>query len=483
VSSHALCLLVVASTSIAATHLVPAEFSTIQAAVDASIDGDTVLVSPGTYTGKVDYLGKAIVLRSVSGASVTTLHVSSPCGPAVVIIRDAEGNGPAVLDGFTISSDSTSSGVYCENSDVVITSNDLTENYAYPGCGAGIQCVSCSVILQDNHVFHNYMGGGAALQGCSGIVANNEFVENESGMASSGWNGLGGALNVSGIGDTLTIRNNLFLRNSCASYYGYPYEAPGLGGAIRTSQITGRVLIVNDTFSGNRACFGGAIHACPGVHVINCILWDDASTSSEPGHGHEIYGPAVLSYSDVEQYANPDYVFDGVLGDGMISDTPMFVTGAYSAFELDELLSPCVDAGCTAPDCYDFEDPGDPGQALYPALGTILNDMGAYGGGGVGYWVGIAGDPAIPVGGVSLSVFPNPCSSSFLIVFELSEPRTVDLRVYDVSGRRIGSVVAGEMPAGRRTAAVDDSGLLPGVYFCCLEAGEDTAVARIVLIR
>ena len=55
----------------AADRLVPSEYPTIQAAIDDSNDGDTIMVSDGTYTGDgnrdIDFLGKAITLRSENG--------------------------------------------------------------------------------------------------------------------------------------------------------------------------------------------------------------------------------------------------------------------------------------------------------------------------------------------------------------------------------------------------------------------------------
>jgi len=46
-------------------HMVPGDFPTIQAAIDASSDGDTVLVSEGTYMENIRYRGKAIVVGSL----------------------------------------------------------------------------------------------------------------------------------------------------------------------------------------------------------------------------------------------------------------------------------------------------------------------------------------------------------------------------------------------------------------------------------
>ena len=49
---------------------VPGDFPTIQAAIDAAMDGDEVEVHPGTYNETINFLGKAITVRSSGGAKV-----------------------------------------------------------------------------------------------------------------------------------------------------------------------------------------------------------------------------------------------------------------------------------------------------------------------------------------------------------------------------------------------------------------------------
>ena len=57
----------------AATIHVPADQPTIQAAIDAAADGDTVLVAPGTYYEDINFHGKIITVTSEQGAAATVI--------------------------------------------------------------------------------------------------------------------------------------------------------------------------------------------------------------------------------------------------------------------------------------------------------------------------------------------------------------------------------------------------------------------------
>ena len=76
--AFALFLILIPSTppALAATISVPMDYSTIQEAIDAVVDGDLILVAAGTYVENIDFLGKAITLQSEVGAEATVIDGS-----------------------------------------------------------------------------------------------------------------------------------------------------------------------------------------------------------------------------------------------------------------------------------------------------------------------------------------------------------------------------------------------------------------------
>ncbi|MCZ6851762.1 MAG: hypothetical protein O7F17_08990, partial [Planctomycetota bacterium] len=79
---------------------VPGDQPTIQAGIDAAVNGDEVVVAPRTYFEAIDFLGKAITVRSSDGPKATTIDAT---GLKTTVVRCVNFEGrDTLLQGFTI---------------------------------------------------------------------------------------------------------------------------------------------------------------------------------------------------------------------------------------------------------------------------------------------------------------------------------------------------------------------------------------------
>ncbi|MGC8653972.1 MAG: choice-of-anchor D domain-containing protein [Candidatus Kryptoniota bacterium] len=79
--------------------------------------------------------------------------------------------------------------------------------------------------------------------------------------------------------------------------------------------------------------------------------------------------------------------------------------------------------------------------------------------------------------------YPNPFNPSTLIRFELPRAEPVDLSVYDVTGRKVETLVKGYCSAGIHEVTFNASGLSSGVYIAKLTAGNKVFIEKIVFLR
>ena len=344
--------------------------ATIQAAINAAVSGDEVIVAPGTYPETVDLDGKAIVLRSAGGAEVTIIHGND--------IRDGvlctSGEGPdTVVEGFTITharDTGYAGGMLISNAsptvrDCIFSSNVgdlgggvLAENGSHPriegclfignegaaGAGAiGVRQDSVPVVV-DCDMVGNAGAVGAIVSASSGlVVVNCRINENVSSHL---------ATTVTG---SATWVGTAVSRNEPGSV------DPGIYA------VTDTVEAVHCTFTGTPATAFASVVAP--LTLTNCIVWGN--------NGSINAASAQVTFCDVE---------GGFGGAGNIDADPLFVQAGTDDLRLG-FGSPCIDAGSTAAlpaDTYDVDRDGDTSEPLpldaagNPRLvgGTV--DMGAY---------------------------------------------------------------------------------------------------------
>ena len=293
VSLSVLTLLVIsalsASPTFAATIYVPTDQPTIQAGIDAAVDGDLVLVAPGTYIENIDFLGKAITVRSEAGAETTVIDGND--AGSVVWFNSGETEN-SVLESFTIRNGNSydGGGVFCGNS----TSPKIT---------------NCTIL--GNRVDHN--GGGISCYS-SATINNCVILENYARYSGGGigcWDGA-----------TPSIINCLIFGNT----------TDNKGGGIFNIDDSS-AMVIHCTISANTATYGAGIYSGGARPTItNCIVWEN--------HLSEIW--ATGSPTPIVTFSNIEGGYGGV---GNIDADPLFIgDGDYHLY----LSSPCVDSGTDA---------------------------------------------------------------------------------------------------------------------------------------
>lgn len=202
----------------AADLLVPSEFPSVQAAHDAAVAGDRIVLEPGTYAASDWQLSKSVTITSASGPIAT--------------IVTAETKGAAIR-AFAVSKVSASTPVRIERISFVGCAQNLVNS-------AALDLDRCRFLRNGGP---GTFGGAVLAQG--GAVLRLSRCSFEDCRADGG-----GAVAV--VADSLAASDCIFLRNS-AIWDGGPSE----GGAVHMVGAAGEFN--SCTFVGNAASIGGAI--------------------------------------------------------------------------------------------------------------------------------------------------------------------------------------------------------------------------------
>ena len=394
--------------------LVPLHFPTIQAAIDASSDGDTIVVLDGTYTGDgnrdIDFNGRAITLKSVNGpeSCIIDCEGSSQAPHRGFYFHSGE-NSQSIVDGFTITGGRIGlygAGIYCGYSsptirNCIITGNDadggggMYNDHSNPiltnctfrsngGNSCGGMYNNYSSPWLDNCIFKwNYAtgyeygggnGGGMNNDYSGPTLTNCTFMEN---FVSAGFDGDGcGGGMANRYGSNATLTNCIFIGNEGLG------DSRGAGMYNNSSNPT----LINCTFNKNRTRYGdgrgGGIYnySCKPT-LTNCILWGNSDIGgvdeSAQVHAEGVGGP-FINYSCIQG-------LDTFAGHGNIGEDPCFADSSNDDYHLksiagrwnansqswvqDDVSSLCIDAG----------DPNSDWTAELWPHGKRIN-MGTYGG-------------------------------------------------------------------------------------------------------
>ena len=78
------------------------------------------------------------------------------------------------------------------------------------------------------------------------------------------------------------------------------------------------------------------------------------------------------------------------------------------------------------------------------------------------------------------SNYPNPFNPSTMIVFYLPKAEFVRLKIYDITGREIETLIEGQVPAGEHRLQWTAQGLASGVYLCRMESRDYSETIKMI---
>jgi hypothetical protein len=97
--------------------------------------------------------------------------------------------------------------------------------------------------------------------------------------------------------------------------------------------------------------------------------------------------------------------------------------------------------------------------------------------------VGVGIESRAKVRPSGLTNYPNPFSTTTVIAYELGTSSVVSLEVYDITGRRVRSLVSEFQSAGKHQVTFDAAGLPGGMYFYKLDNGSKVQVNNMIITK
>lgn len=272
------------------------------------------------------------------------------------------------------------------------------------------------------------------------------------------------------------IKNNLIVNNGGSN---------ALAGAISCKNGSSP-LVQNNTIANNQASTSCIFIFNSGPIIRNSIISHTGNIFTTIGATHQV------SYSCVT---------GGYTGTGNINVDPAFqspslgIGPAYNGYIAGWYLtedSECIDAGNPDPEYYDIEDAANPGFALWPAMGTIANDMGAFGGsGGLFEYTGSEENQIIVPDQSLVNVYPNPFNPTTNILLQLSDQdkdSPVTINIFNLKGQLVKTLIDLEILSNRQMLTwdgTDDQGaaVASGLYLMQIQTANTRIGQKLMLLK
>jgi len=416
------------------------------------------------------YYGGGIYLKNSSGAVVEHNRIvgqMTMSGYGVAYGAGIHCEDSEVLIGYNLIRADTvdfgyGGGISCQGGSPHIINNTIVDNVTYWGDVGGIYCMSAgSPIIVNNIVAHNGRYGIGREDGASPTIDYNDLWQNGYYNCDPGPNDLSCDPQFC---DPDNLDYTLHASSCCvgAGQNGEDIGAYGVGCGVLTIDV---VLDADTTYRG--AEFG---------YTVSCTNYTDQfvrfrfqTYAVRHTYMYPLIGPVTLRI--------PPY---GFLSGHITHIVPGFAP--YGDYSL------CADARDLQGNVYD--------QDCEPFVIVPRPS-------GMEFWSGGAEDwkteSAVMSGIDLLSLgtrtaespqafalfrsYPNPFNATTKISYSLAEAGDVTLKVYDLSGRVVSTLVAGFQRAGEHDVIWDASDYSSGVYFYKLQVGDFVSTKKMNLLK
>lgn len=243
----------------------------IQAGIELANDGDTVLVSPGTYYEAIDFLGKTIVVESVAGPERTIIDATG-LQTNVVRVTSGEGMGTA-LRGFTITGgveggspfSDAGGGIMIHSSRMLIDHCIIAENHLdvrnATSAGGGVYVGASPHVEISNSTIRNnsaVLGGGLVVVQSNAILTNTSFINN------TGTHGGG-----------IDLNNYANVTATDCRFEGNTSES---GGGVSVLSNANATFYDCDFYNNSSLGNGGGISSFGHTYIDNCLFQENVSS-------------------------------------------------------------------------------------------------------------------------------------------------------------------------------------------------------------
>ncbi|MDR3626938.1 MAG: T9SS type A sorting domain-containing protein [Ignavibacteriaceae bacterium] len=523
--------------------LVPQQYSTIQSAINVSVTNDTVLISPGVYYENINFRGKSIVVKGNNLSGPVVIDGSQPVSPdsASVVTFCLDATGSPVIDGLTItggtgtktSNGKIGGGIFISDASPIIKNCIVQQNSASLGGGIGQwgetnPNISINYCIFSNNSAGKY-GGGIWLYRCTGNIYNCTIISN---FAINGSN-----LTLTNSSEYVQVRNTIIWFGTLDAPSNEYLDNIGYCD-IQSGWPTGFTNISKDPMFCNynssdfhisyyspclRSGVNGTTIGALGVCTDQTTIFDYPLSIGTTW----IYKHYLGAWESVD---DPFYIYNGIYSWTIVdsvsesnrtrfkcrvieNDTEVWHNGV-TIYNCDTSFS-YIDR---TPSSIIINSYQDTLQGVFSGSDSLVFQWGIIGDARYAknvykekigllstysFWHGnttqIEYMELLSLNGVTVNVvdeistmpkgfnlqqnYPNPFNPNTTIEYSIPAVLNVTLKVYDLLGREVTTLVNKEQLAGSYKVNFNATGLASGVYLYRLTAGKYSKANKLILLK